>query len=83
MNHSRGFGATIAILIMSLGLTTVILVVSGATISYRDSVDRREYRLIRTLNEKACALTTDLIRVKDIHASGTRHLREFGCDITL
>ena len=79
----RGFVAVIAVLLISGATTALSLSVLGAAVSYSDSVFRREMRLQASFDALACEDTAKLIKAKDVFASGTIHLAEFNCDVSL
>lgn len=80
-NDKRGFIATTAIIILATTSLAFLMVVSIASASYADSVSRREYRIQKGLNEKACEETRDLIRAKNYFFTGSTTILEFNCTI--
>ena len=76
---SHGFIAATAVVLLALGSLASILAISIACASYADSVVRREYRIQKRLNQKACDDARDLIWAKDRFFEGEMLLSEFGC----
>jgi hypothetical protein len=82
-NRNRGFGAFVAVLIMSSGSAAISFAVLNAAVSYADLVYRKELRIQEALNRSACADTLGLVRAKDQFAAGTLDLPEFNCVLSL
>lgn len=77
----RGFIATTALILIALGSIASVMVIFTASMSYADSVTRREYRIQKLFNQKACKDTRDLILAKDYFFDGLAYLPEFDCSI--
>lgn len=82
-NRKKGFGAAIALMLLSLTSLALMLAVLGAAVMAQDIVFRKEVRLQRSLNEKTCADTATLMKAKDVFASGQFYIRDFDCSVTL
>ena len=80
--YDRGFGAAVAVMLVSLGTLALAMSVMGAAIVYSDSVEKSEFRLQKILNKKTCDDTALLIRSKDRFVSGDLYLPEFDCTLT-
>ncbi len=80
---TRGFAASIAVMMIALGTAALSLAALGAAVSYSDQVFLEEGRIQKGLNKLACDDTSALIKAKDLFASGTIHLPEFDCDAVL
>ncbi|MEK7641557.1 MAG: hypothetical protein AAB365_01020 [Patescibacteria group bacterium] len=76
-----GFIATTAVILLSTGCLIFALVVSAASMSYADTVARREYRIQKELNRRACADTRELVLAKDYFFVGSTTIAEFDCVI--
>jgi len=81
--ESRGFGALIAVLSITLGVSAVSFSVLGASVSFADSIDHHESQIQTQLYQKACDDSAALIKAKDIFAFGTVEFPEFGCSSTI
>ena len=80
--YDRGFGAAVAVMLVSLGTLALAMSAMGAAIVYSDSVEKIELRLQNGLNQKACDDSALLIKSKDAFVSGTVRLFEFNCTLT-
>ncbi len=67
--RNRGFGATIAIGMLSLGTFALVLSALGASIAHSDSVNREVARIQKGLDQKACEDSVRLINEKDSFAA--------------
>jgi len=76
---SAGFGASIAVMLLSLGSFALASAALCAAIVYSDMADRSEARIQSSLDAAACADTVALMRAKDAFASGRYEIPEFGC----
>ncbi len=79
----RGFGAAIAVVLISTGTLALSVAVLGAVAAYSDSVDRDEWRVQADLNREVCEDSGDLIREKDAFAAGVARIPEFDCVLDL
>lgn len=79
----RGFGAAVAVVLISTGTLALSVAVLGAVAAYSDSVDRDEWRIQADLNRKACKDSGDLIMEKDVFATGAARIPEFDCILDL
>ncbi len=70
-------------MLISTGTLALSFVVMAAAISYSDSVDRSAERIQKELNERACADSIGLIKIKGSFAPGKISLPEFGCEGSL
>ncbi len=77
-----GFIATTAIVLLAIGSLFFLAVTMSAVTLYADSIDHREMRIQRRLNENACVETRSLIMAKDYFFRDSIQLKDFGCDIT-
>ena len=78
---AQGFAATTALLLLSLGMLAFFATTLGSAILYADGVERREVRIQKRLNQKACKESLDLMKAKDYFLQGTISLPEFDCSI--
>jgi hypothetical protein len=81
---TRGFVATIAVIILATGcLVFSLITLLGAT-SYAESVYKRELRIQAGLNARACLDWVTVMVSKDYFLSGQIEIGQFGCvaDIT-
>ena len=78
-----GFGASVAVILLSAGAMALTLTVAGAVSVYADQVYLKERRIQKALDQQACADTAMLVREKDTYASGDIYLSEFGCTVSL
>ncbi|MEN9913032.1 MAG: hypothetical protein RLY66_440 [Candidatus Parcubacteria bacterium] len=76
-----GFMAVTAIILLAMGCIASVIVVFTASISYADSITRREYRIQKALNEKACQDIREFILIKDYFFIGSTTVSEFDCVI--
>ena len=79
----RGFGAAVAVILLSLTSLGVSLAVLAAAVGFSDQVYRHESRIQKNLNQKACDDTRSLMKTKDAFATGTVYLKDFDCYVTL
>ena len=77
-----GFAATTALLLLSLGMFAFVATTLGSAILYADGVERRELRIQRVLNQKACEESLILMKAKDYFLEGEVSIPEFECVIT-
>jgi hypothetical protein len=77
----KGFIATTAIIVLAMSSIVFLMVVSVAAASYAESVSRREYRIQKSLNQRACEETRDLILAKNYFFTGSTTISEFNCTI--
>ena len=76
---NRGFTALIAVLLLAAGSLSISLASLAAAAQYADIVTRHELRIQRSLNERACADTLELMITKDFFLQGNIGIPEFGC----
>ncbi|GEM_PF-1910173 len=77
----KGFIATTAIILLAMGTLAFLLATLSAASFYADSVQAREIRIQKQLNERACQETLPLIVAKDYFFQGEIRLSEFDCVI--
>ena len=80
-NSSGGFAATTALLLLSLGMLAFVATTLGSAILYADGVERREVRIQKRLNQRACEESVRLMKAKDYFLKGLISIPEFGCVI--
>ena len=73
----------IAVVVLCLGTLTLVLVADEAAAAYADSVQAKQQRIQRGLDQTACDATLALMRAKDAFASGSVRVGEFGCAASL
>lgn len=78
----KGFIATTAVTLLSLGTLAFLIVTLSSVTAYADSVERREIRIQKDLNDRACEETLSLIRAKDYFLQGEVVLNDLGCSHT-
>ena len=74
-----GFGAAIAVSLISVGTLALSVTALGSAAAYSDSVDRDEQRVQASLNAKACDDTKPLIKAKDSFVTDSVTIPEFNC----
>ena len=62
--------ATTAIILLSMGTLAISTSVVASAIIYANSVNKRELRIQRRLNDEACAEAQRLIQAKDYFLNG-------------
>lgn len=67
---TRGFIATTAVVVISMGLVAFLVSVASASFWYADSVTAREVRIQHELNYDACLDTLTLSAAKKLGAQG-------------
>ncbi len=77
--YVKGFVATTAVIVLSIGTLAFLLVTLSAATSYADSVTRREVRIQQSLNKLACQETLPLLVAKDYFLDKEIELSDFGC----
>lgn len=77
----KGFVATTAVMLLATGILAFLIVTMSAAALFADSVDRREVRIQKGLNEVACQETLPLMVAKDYFLDGEVKLSDFGCVI--
>jgi hypothetical protein len=77
----KGFVATTAVILLSIGTLAFLVATMTAASLFADSVDHREARIQKTLNEIACQETLPLLVAKDYFLSGKVELSDLGCVI--
>ncbi len=82
-NQKSGFGAAVALILLSLTSLALALCVLGAAVVLGDMVFHREVRIQQSLYDKACTASAQLLKAKDVFATGTVKFKEFGCVVTL
>lgn len=79
MFKTKGFVATIAVVILATGcLVFSLATLLGAT-SYAESVYKRELRIQAGLNARACLDWVTIMVSKDYFITGQIEVRQFGC----
>lgn len=79
----RGFGASVAVLTLALGTAALVLVVREAVMSYAVAVEKRQERVQKRLDDRACSDAVAFIRAKDVFASGRIEIPDLGCVVSL
>jgi hypothetical protein len=77
----KGFVATTAVVLLATGTLAFLVTTMSAAALFADSVDRREARIQKRLNEIACQETLPLLIAKDYFLDGEVTLSDFGCAI--
>jgi hypothetical protein len=77
----KGFVATTAVVLLATGTLAFLVTTMSAAALFADSVDRREARIQKRLNEIACQETLPLLIAKDYFLDGEVTLSDFGCVI--
>ncbi len=77
----KGFIATTAVILLSIGTLVFILSTLGSVTLYADSVERREIRIQKSLNLEACGETLLILAAKDYFLSGDVYLSDFDCTV--
>ena len=72
--------ATTAIVLLAMGSLAFMLVTMAGAVSYADSVEKREQRIQRELDSRACADSRMLAGIKDYFMTEPPAFAEFGCD---
>ncbi len=75
----KGFVATTAVVLLATGTLAFLIVTMSAAALFVDSVDRREARIQKGLNEIACQETLPLLVAKDYFLDGDVELSDFDC----
>lgn len=75
----RGFGAATAVILIAFGAMAMSLSALAAASLYADSVGRREWRLQKVMNARACQDAAALAKAKDFFSAGSVDMPEFGC----
>jgi hypothetical protein len=78
--YKKGFGALIAVVLVSSGLSSFLIVALGASSAYSDLIYRKEMRIQSALDESACSDAAMLVKAKDAFVSGSVHIADLGCD---
>ncbi|MCX6715850.1 MAG: hypothetical protein NT077_02395 [Candidatus Taylorbacteria bacterium] len=78
----RGFGAALAVVMISIGTLALSLAALSAAIIYSDSVNRNEWRIQAGLNRQACDDMKDLVKSKDMFVAGAIKIPEFDCSVS-
>jgi hypothetical protein len=76
---TRGFVATIAVVILATGCLVFSLVTLLGATSYSESIYKRELRIQAGLNASACLDLVTVMVSKDYFLSGQIEVRQFGC----
>ena len=80
---TRGFIATIAVLMLTACVLTFSAIAFAAAVSYADSVEAHERRIIDRLNDRACSDTARLLADKDHFLKGNVFIPEFDCTVAI
>lgn len=83
LQFEGGFGASVAVMMLSFGILAISLAADQAAFGYADIVDKRIDRVQKVLDQKACDDSIAIIKAKDIFVHGIVSLPEFGCSINL
>lgn len=81
--RTRGFGAALMILMFAFGALALALVTNQAALSYADSAQKAYERVQADLDSAACADSVDLVRAKDVFASGMVDSADLNCHVRL
>ena len=79
----NAFIATTAVILLALGSLAFLLATLSAATFYADSVERREARIQKQLNDQACQDTKSLLIAKDYFLEGSVYLKDFDCVIQI
>ena len=79
----NGFIAVTAVILLTAGSLAFLLATFSAATFYADSVERREARIQRQLNDRACQETKSLLIAKDYFLNGPVYLKDFDCVIQI
>ncbi|OHA24131.1 MAG: hypothetical protein A3B11_01380 [Candidatus Taylorbacteria bacterium RIFCSPLOWO2_01_FULL_44_26] len=82
-NHSGGFTALIAVILVSAGTMAFSLSTLSAAVLYADSVFRKEMRIQVELNTHSCLDTATVSLAKDFFMNGTTTIRSLGCEVSV
>ena len=75
----HGFGATIAVVLISIGLLVFSLATFSGAASYADLIYRKELRMQANLNTKTCLEIAQIMVAKDHFINGEVEIPDFGC----
>lgn len=78
----KGFIATTAVILLAMGTLAFLVATMSAVTSYADSVDRRQIRIQKNLNELACQETLPIVMAKDYFLEESVFLSDFGCAVS-
>jgi hypothetical protein len=78
----QGFGAMIAVLLLSLGAISLSVSSLGAVVLYADSVRTHELRIQASLNFEACLDSAQLIFASNYFITGEVTLLDMGCNVS-
>lgn len=78
-----GFGALIAVLLLSFGFMVMSLVTVGYSFAFTDIVERKELRFQSSINVESCLDNVELMLKVDPFLVGNVRLREFGCEANI
>ena len=81
--HKRGFIATVAVVLLALGSLAFMYVIAQSVFEYSESVYKREMRLQKELNVRACAETKPILLAKDYFLNTNVFLSDLGCTVKL
>jgi hypothetical protein len=80
---NRGFVATIAVVTLMLSTMAFLLTTLSAAVTYADSVSRREYRIQKEYNVRACEDIANFKARKNGLLQGEIFIGEFGCTVQI
>lgn len=78
-----GFGALIAVLLLSFGLLATCLTTLGYSYSFADFVNRKELRIQASMNAESCVSNIEEELRQDYFLDGKIFIKELGCDIAI
>lgn len=82
----KGFIATTAIILLVTGTLAFLVTTMIASVSYADTVGRREFRIQKKLNELSCELVIPLLLAKDHFLAQSERevvLADFDCVLNI
>jgi len=79
----QGFGALVAVLMLSTGMFAFVLVNFKAVEMYADFVNKKELRIQTSLNADSCLEYVILLLENDRFLSGGISIKEFGCTVNV
>ena len=79
----KGFGALIAVLILSAGAFAILIVTVHSSYMYADSIEKRELRIQARLNVESCLQQVTIMIRQDRFLVGDFNIKELGCTVEL
>lgn len=78
---NEGFGAMVAVVLLSFGAMAISIASTAASVDYVDSIRIRELRIQVSLNLRACLDMAEIISTKDYFVHDHLDVRELGCEL--